>query len=75
MAVLDGKRTEHTIKNRFNAMIAKHRRYKFEKDVKVAIRILQQLTTGMPREPARERDGRFKEENISSDGIVEEKEE
>lgn len=40
VAVLGERRTEHTIKNRFNAMIAKHRRYKCEKDLKVAARIL-----------------------------------
>lgn len=49
VGVLGGKRTEHTIKNRFNSMIAKHRRYKFEKDVKVAMRILEQINTGMQR--------------------------
>jgi hypothetical protein len=40
---LGNKRTEHTIKNRFNALIAKNRRYKLEKDLKVANRILNNL--------------------------------
>lgn len=44
VAVLAHRRTEHTIKNRFNALVAKHRRYKFEKDLKVAARLLHQLT-------------------------------
>lgn len=71
VGVLGGKRTEHTIKNRFNAMIAKHRRYKFEKDVKVAMRILDQLRMGVQRETTKDRDSKFKEENISPEGSVE----
>jgi hypothetical protein len=48
--VLDDKRTEHTIKNRFNAMIAKYRRYKLEKDIKVAERVLKMLRRKLGRE-------------------------
>lgn len=40
MNVLKDKRTEHSIKNRFNAMITKHRKYKLEKMSKVAARVL-----------------------------------
>jgi predicted metal-dependent HD superfamily phosphohydrolase len=75
VGVLGGKRTEHTIKNRFNAMIAKNRRYKFEKDIKVALRILEQLRTGMQGEPKKHMESRFKEENISYEDSFEEKEE
>lgn len=48
--VLNDKRTEHTIKNRFNALIAKYRRYKLEKDIKVAERVLKALRKKMGRE-------------------------
>lgn len=43
VALLDDKRTEHSIKNRFNMLVAKHRRYKTEKDLKVAARLLTNL--------------------------------
>lgn len=43
--VLKDKRTEHSIKNRFNAMITKHRKYKLEKVSKVAARVLLLLRT------------------------------
>ena len=48
--VLNEKRTEHTIKNRFNALIAKYRRYKLEKDIKVAERVLKILRKKLGRE-------------------------
>lgn len=43
VGLLGNKRTEHTIKNRFNALIARNRRYKLEKDLRVATRLLNNL--------------------------------
>jgi hypothetical protein len=43
VSILDHKRTEHSIKNRFNTLVAQHRRYKTEKELKVASRILMKL--------------------------------
>jgi hypothetical protein len=68
VAVLHYKRTEHTIKNRFNAIIAKNRRYKFEKEAKVAARILQQLTDRMQNEPSEgKEDSEAEEDNADRD--------
>jgi hypothetical protein len=83
VAVLGDRRTEHTIKNRFNAVIARNRRYKFEKDVKVAARILEHLRLRAASQDSNrlEEDAngradsgeRFKEENVSSEEKEEEK--
>jgi hypothetical protein len=45
--LLGSRRSEHSIKNRFNTIIAKHRKYKSERDLNVATRILASLRRKM----------------------------
>ena len=65
--VLNDKRTEHTIKNRFNALIAKYRRYKLEKDIKVAERVLKALRKRLGREVEQTPEKSHQEEEVRAD--------
>ena len=40
---MGSNRSEHSIKNRFNTLVAKHRKYKTENHLNVAARILANL--------------------------------
>jgi hypothetical protein len=51
VGVLKDKRTEHSIKNRYNALIAKYRKYRMEKEAKVAARVLKHLLDDVNQDP------------------------
>jgi hypothetical protein len=73
VGLLGGKRTEHNIKNRYKAVVAKNRRRKVESDGKVAIRVLEQFRAEPQWHQGQEGDSRFKEEDVCHEVSIKEK--